>query len=416
MTHDHDAERATLAAMLLDPEAAQTLASRLARSTFHLSAHGLIHGAVAALVAEGVPLDLVSVSGRLRERGDLDAAGGPQYLSRLLEHAASTANWRHHAATLERLERSRAVRAGAMAIAEGVGAFSAPEAVQEAARRLLDLSKPRDAERGPSHVSVGLSDVFTKGAQPAVPFGLQELGPLDLNPSQLCVVGARPGVGKTAFLGTVALNAANQGWEVLFVSLEMPALEIQQRLIAGLGSIPLDAVKACSDASMLKTAQDLSALSIWVEDGNEEPRLTLDLEGIGALVGMFAATAQGANRVVLVDYLQYIHTRKRFERRHEAVGHVCRELKRMAKDHRIPLVVAAQLNRSVEQRGKEARPQMSDLAESSDIEKNADKILFLHREEDGRAFLKVAKNRQGPCWTSEVSYKGPLCRYEDNWQ
>ena len=73
----------------------------------------------------------------------------------------------------------------------------------------------------------------------------------------------------------------------------------------------------------------------------------------------------------------------------------------------------------VEQRGKDARPQMSDLAESSDIEKNADKLLFLHREPDGRAFVKVAKNRQGPCWTSEVRYVGEQCRFEDvtgGWQ
>jgi replicative DNA helicase len=132
---------------------------------------------------------------------------------------------------------------------------------------------------------------------------------------------------------------------------------------------------------------------------------------------VFANTAGSSPRLVMVDYLQFVHSRKRFERRHEAVGHVCRELKRCAKDTGLPFIVAAQLSRMVEQRGKDARPQMSDLSESSDIEKNADQIVFLHREDDGRAFVKVAKNRHGATWTSEVRYNGPVCRWEDSgWQ
>jgi len=415
MTHDHDAERSVLAAMMLDPAALSGAAGMLERSDFDLEACGKVFAALVHLHAHDAPADLVTLSAALRESGHLEAVGGPEALSRVLESASTAANWRYHAGILKRHRRARDVRRGALALAEGVGLSASPEAIQEAARRLADAARPHDAGRGPSHVSVGLSALFTNGRQPAVPFGLECLAALDLNPSHLAVVAARPGQGKTAFLGGVALAAAKAGWDVLFISLEMPALEIQQRLIAGLGSIPLGIVKECSDTMMVKVANELSALPVWVEDGNEEPRLTLDLEGIGALVGMFSEVDRGDKpRLVLVDYLQYVHTRKRYERRHEAVGHVCRELKRFAKDHAVPMLVAAQLNRSVEQRGKDARPQMSDLAESSDIEKNADKILFIHREEPtGQAFVKVAKNRQGACWTSELRYIGELCRFDD---
>lgn len=413
--HSEAAERSILAAMMLDAEAAKQAAGMLEPSDFYHAANGRIFGVVVKLVASDTPADMVTLASALAASGDLEAVGGHLYLSCLTDSATVSNNWRHHAAIVKRHRRTRDLRAGAQALASGIDAHESPEAIQQAVRHLAELARPKEAQRGPSHVSVRLSDVFLSGRLPAVPLGLTAFDSLDIVAGQLCAVGARPGVGKTAFLGTVARNAAERDWDVLFISLEMPTLEIQQRLIAGVGGIPLSIVKECADPAMVKAAGMLSDLPLWVEDGNEEPRMTLDLEGIGALVSLFAEVSRGErNRVVLVDYLQFIHTRRRFERRNEAVGHICRELKRFAKDNAIPIIVAAQLNRLVDQRGKDARPQMSDLAESSDIEKNADKLLFLHREPDGRAFMRVAKNRQGPCWASEVRYVGDQCRFEDS--
>lgn len=180
--------------------------------------------------------------------------------------------------------------------------------------------------------------------------------------------------------------------------------------------MPLGVVKLAADPALIRHATDLGKLSLWVEDGDAEPRLDLTLEGIDALVRLFCATGGDRPRVVLVDYLQFVRTRARFERRHEAVGYVVRELKRLSKEARVPLVVAAQVGRKVEDRGKEARPQMADLAESGEIEKNADKVLFLHRDPSGNtteAEFKVAKNRQGRCWRGALNYAGEWCLFTD---
>lgn len=373
--------------------------------------HKAILRACDALKRSGEPPDPVLVLDWLKRAGEPDGLFVHDLGLAAGSGLASVKTLDAYVKRLKADRRGRELRAGATAILQANPRL-APDDMQEAVARINAAAKAADSSRGPTHVSHGLDRLFTQGVQPAVPLGVEALREMDINPGHLCVVGARPGVGKTAFLGTAALAAAREGWEVLFLSLEMPSLEIQQRLASAVGGIPLGEVKRADNPALIGAVQALGALPIWVEDGHEEPRISLDLEGIAALVKLFSATS-GARRVVLVDYLQFVRTRARFERRHELVGHVCRELKRLAVDSGVALIVAAQLSRNVEQRGKDAKPQMADLSESSDIEKNADKILFIHRQEGEPVLLRVAKNRQGPCWTVEAQYRGELCQFTD---
>jgi replicative DNA helicase len=141
---------------------------------------------------------------------------------------------------------------------------------------------------------------------------------------------------------------------------------------------------------------------------------TLNVERMVAIVHGYRRKHAGDKLLVVVDYLQLVRSRERFERRHELVGHVCRELKAMALREGVPVLAAAQVSRMAEQRGKEARPIMSDLSESSDIEKNADKILLLHRQRgDSQAEIIVAKDRVGETFDADVTFNGPLCLFED---
>jgi len=397
----------------LDNGAVAKAAAHVQPPDFELNAHRLAFAAMLAMHGRGEPLDLVTLAAEMQERGDLAAAGGPEGLSRIMDGATTSANVEAHARLVAKRSRQRKVRAAAAELANGPS--RAPEEVQASVDRMAQAAKATDAARAPLHVSHKLDRLFTQGPQPALPLGLDCLRDLEVNPGHMLTVGARPGEGKTAFLGTVALAASREEWDVLFLSLEMPSLEIQQRLAAGIGGIPLGEVKRAENPDLLKAVKHLQALSIWVEDGNEEPRIALDLEGIGALVRAFAASSDNPRKAVLVDYLQFVRTRARFERRHEAVAHICRELKRLAVSANVALVVAAQLSRAVEQRGKDAKPQMADLAESSEAEKTSDKILFIHRDKEveGRTLLRVAKNRQGPCWASEAYFNGPLCLFYD---
>lgn len=411
----HESEMSVLAACLLDGAAVDKARALVGWRDFEAPATGTTFAAMVEMRAASMPIDLVTLAAHLQGRGNLEVVGGYAGLSRLAEYATTTANVEAHARIVRDRARQRETRKVAAAVLSG------DKSGGEAAERLRVLAAPPDATRPPAHVSHGLDRLFTQGAQPSVPLGLECLAGLGVSPCHLTVVGARPGVGKTAFLGGVALTAADRGWDVLFLSLEMPSLEIQQRLLAGHSGTLLGDVKRAALPALIAAAGKLGELSIWVEDGHEEPRISLDLEGIAALVKAYAGSGGTRPKVVLVDYLQFIRVRQRFDRRHLEVGHVCRELKRLARDAEVALVVAAQVGRSADQRGKEARPQMSDLAESSDIEKNADQILLIHRDKaDGSdaAWIKVEKNRHGPTGVEECRYNGPLCLFQDlgSWQ
>lgn len=374
--------------------------------------HRAILGAIRAVSDDGLEPSLPIVNERLRSSGHPEGLWRDEIIEVMQHQVFSVANLDSLIVQLKRDARNRVIREGAAALASGT---VPPEGVAGHVQRLADLASASDGSREATHVSKGLDKLFVTGAVPAVPFGMECLKDLDVNAGQVCVVGARPGVGKTAFLGTVCLNASREGWRSLFLSLEMPAIEIQQRLLSGLSRIPLGDIKRVNHPKMLDWARQLAELPIWVEDGDEEPRVKMDIEGVTPLVKLFAEVArrEGANGVVFLDYIQFMHTRQRIERRHEAVGHVIRSIKRLARDANVPIIAAAQLSRLVEQRGKDSRPQMSDLSDSADIEKNADKILFIHRTDAGECYIRVAKNRQGPVWTCEANYAADICTFED---
>jgi len=375
-------------------------------------AHRAILGAIRGIEADGLEVSLPLVHERLRGGADPEGLWSSELFTVMEHQVGSQKNLDSLVVQLKREARSRVIRQGAAALASG---SVPPESVAGHVQRLADLAGASDGSRSATHVSKGLERLFSTASVPSVPFGMECLRDLEVNAGQVCVVGARPGVGKTAFLGTVCLNAAREGWRCLFLSLEMPSIEIQQRLLAGLSRIPIGDIKRVSNPKMLEWARSLAELPIWVEDGDEEPRVKMDLEGVTPLVKLFAevSRADGVNGVVFLDYIQFMHTRQRIERRHEAVGHVIRSIKRLARDSNVPIIAAAQLSRLVEQRGKDSRPQMSDLSDSADIEKNADKILFLHRTDAGECFIRVAKNRQGPVWTCEANYAADICTFED---
>jgi replicative DNA helicase len=197
------------------------------------------------------------------------------------------------------------------------------------------------------------------------------------------------------------------------MSLEMPNLQIRQRLLAAHSGVPLPRIMRPEGTELLPHVDALATLPIGLRDavGGD----TLTVERIGAIVHGYKRKGDTAlPLLVVVDYLQLVRSRERFERRHELVGHVMRELKAIALREGVPIVVGAQVSRNAEQRGKESRPIMADLAESSDIEKNADKIVLMHRPMgEADTDLIVAKDRMGETFLCDATFVGPLCLFTD---
>ena len=318
-------------------------------------------------------------------------------------------------ALVARLNREKAastIRLGALELVAKLDEGATPEGVAPLVNRLLEATRP---EVGDEVESIGdnAHELFLGNDKASVPTGLNGLADLKIVPGNLTVLAARPGFGKTALLGTMTLAAARGGWRVLFLSLEMPAKQIRQRLLAGFSGIPLHAIMNPQDTSMVPALTEMGQLPIGIRDAVAGDTLTV--ERIAALVHAYRTKYPDERLAVFVDYLQLVRTRGNHERRHELLGHVCRELKATALREGVPMIVAAQVGRGVEQRGKEAKPQLSDLRESGEIENTADQVLLVHRDSmmDRRALIAVAKYRMGAPFVAEADFDGEVCQFRD---
>jgi replicative DNA helicase len=371
---------------------------------FSSPAHRMIHGAILSLHQAGTTPDMVLVS---RELASQPTHLWQTELASLPDHAIARENAHLYAAALRREVQHRELRQMTRVLMGDLDSGSLPEDLQSRLRAMAELSELR-ADRGPRHIGDALSELFLTGSPRPVPLPLDGLSRLRVLPGDLCVLGARPACGKTAMLGTVALHAANAGWQVLFLSLEMPEIQIRQRILSADSGIPLTTVMLAEDPALISHAQNMLRLPIWIEDRVTE----MTLERLFAFVQSFAHTRADRPSVVLLDYLQLVRTSARYDRRYEAIGHVCRELKRLSLSAHVPIIVAAQLSRAAEQRGKDSKPQLSDLRESGEIEQVADQVVLMHRE-PGKTLLRVAKYRMGPTFTTDCWFAEERCVFED---
>lgn len=360
-------------------------------------------------------LDAVRDCGEQREwtlvRQVLALSGHPRAfwedeLAAIPEHAVAANNLPVIRRMLRSARRRREMLSGARGLVSGLES-GADDPALIAQVQMLDALSRESGDHEITPIADGMADVFLQKDRPPVPLGLDSLWNLRVRAGDLCVYAARPGVGKTAMLGTTALCAAHGGWSVLFLSLEMPSLQIRQRFLAGYSGIPLHDIQTQADPRMASEAPKLSALPIWLED---EKHKRLGIEAILAHAQSFVRMRGAERTLVMIDYLQLITSRVKHEKRYELIGHVCRELKHLAVSLEVPVITAAQLSRNAENR--DGLPRLADLRESGDIEQTADSVVLIHREESD-SWLKVAKQRQGPCFKAEATYDGPLCLFID---
>jgi replicative DNA helicase len=428
--HSREAEEAVLGAVLINPETYYDVAQFLRPDDFYIHRHRYIWEAFTRLNERRIPIDFLTVSEELDQMGQLAEVGGPAYLTALINNVPTSL----HAEAYGRLVEQAAIRRRMLAAANEIAKLAYQEemgidaAMDEAEKAIFGVSERR-LTRDLQSISQVLSDYYDRIDQLAsrgdemygVPTGFIDLDRMlnGLQPSDLIIVAGRPGMGKTAFMLSVAKNAAQiHKKHVAIFSLEMSNEQLVQRLLAqetGIDSQRLRTGKLQEDEWPIFThaIEVLSDTHIFLDD---TPALTpLQLRTKCRRLHL-----EYQLDLIIIDYLQLMSGGIRTDNRVQEVSHISRNLKVMARELNVPVLAAAQLSRAVEQRA-DKDPQLSDLRESGSLEQDADIVLFLHRPEmyekdtlkQNLAQIKVAKHRNGPVGTVELVFRSNLAKFEN---
>ncbi|HEX6644145.1 MAG TPA: replicative DNA helicase [Gemmatimonadales bacterium] len=426
-----EAEQAVLGAMLLDQDAALRASELLDDSMFYREAHRRLYRAMAALTERRTVIDHITLRDELMRRGELDAAGGLEYLAELVDAVPTAANLEFHARIVKDKAILRRLIEGATAIVTEAydGKATAGELLDSAESRIFQISQQRGDE-GFTRIKEMLWPTMERietlqksgKAITGVPSGFTDLDAMTsgFQPSELVIVAARPSMGKTAFCLNVASNAALEGQGVAIFSLEMSKESLVHRMLTAMARVDSQRVRQGSlrdfDFTQLaRAAGILQSCPIWIDD---TPALTL-LEMRSKARRL---KAENDIRMVVVDYLQLMRSPEYSENRVQEISDISRSLKALARELEIPVVALSQLSRASEQRGGERKPILSDLRDSGAIEQDADLVLFIHRPEyydredeskRGLAEVMLSKNRNGPTGDVQLRFSREYTRFDN---
>lgn len=434
--HAIEAEQCVLGSLLLDNDALDRIADRLADTDFYRGDHRLVFRAVRSLVGKGLPADAITVAELLERHGKSEECGGLAYLGELAANTPSAANILRYA---EIVREKSVLRALAAIGNDIVAAALAPQGRE--AKELLDEAEQKVfaiAERGlrqqggfahiqPLLVEVvgrvqALHDRHNPSDITGTPSGYVDLDRLTsgLQPAELLIIAGRPSMGKTALALNIAEHVALEArLPVAVFSMEMSGAQLALRLLSARGRIDAHRVRTgrLRDDEWGRLAQAMGEL-------HEAP---IHIDENGSLTpGELRARARRLHRqcgqlgLIVVDYLQLMSVSGRGENRATEISEISRALKALAKELHVPVIALSQLNRSLEQRPNK-RPMMSDLRESGAIEQDADTILFIYRDEvynpetqdRGTAEVIIGKQRNGPVGTVRLTFLGEYTRFEN---
>ena len=431
-------EEAVLGALMLDKDALSIVLDILRAESFYLDAHQLIYKSMLRLFEKSQPVDLLTVTEELKKTGELEAAGGPYYLVELSNKVASAANIEYHA----RIIAQKFVQRELISVSTKI--------IRDAYEDTTDVfNLLDDAEQGlfaiaQQNLSRGFESMSSLAAKAqkqieelrhkedgltGVPTGFTELDRLTsgFQRSDLIILAARPGMGKTAMTLSLAKNAASDfGKPVAIFSLEMSALQLAQRVIS---------MEAEISGMKMRNGQleeyEWQQLNAALERISEVPMYIDDTPGIN----IFELRAKARRLkmqhdidLIIIDYLQLMSGGGDNQRgnREQEVSAISRALKGLAKELNVPVIALSQLSRAVEVRGGTKRPQLSDLRESGSIEQDADIVAFIYRPEyydiledeegqslKGIAEVIIAKHRHGALKTIKLRFTDEFARFSD---
>jgi len=426
--HDDVAEQSVLGAILMDKDAMVDVVEFLREEHFYAEAHGVLFGAMLALYERHEPIDVVTLVNELKKQGTLDISGGAVVVNELVNVVPTSANAEQYGKIIKELYTKRLLISAASQINELAfrddgevqsildsaeqQIFSISqhamkrdfipikEALASSFDRLDELHKRAGGLRG---VATGFSDLDHKLA------GMQD--------SNLIILAARPGTGKTAMILNIAQYVAvHDNTPVGIFSLEMSKEELVDRLLVSQADI---------DAWKLKTGKlsddDFTNLSDAMGQLAEAPIYIDDTPGISILEMRTKARRlqmEYGVKLIIIDYLQLADPGRRMDSRVQEVSMVSQSFKNLARELSIPVLACSQLSRAVESRGTRV-PELSDLRESGSIEQDADVVMFLYREEGDMTQwgeqiptkLRIAKHRNGPLGEIDLIFRGDRIRF-----
>ena len=417
-----EAEQSVLGAVLMDKDAIIEVAEFLKAKHFYQDKHGKIFEAVLDLYEAREPVDVVTVSERLKKNKSLTKIGGATYLTELVNGVPTSAHVENYANIVKDLATKRELITQASRIVEE--SFDAggdlKEILDKAERAIFGLSQQHLA-RNFIPIKDALAESFdrldelhkTAGGIRGVPTGFKDLDHVlaGFQKSNLIILAARPGMGKTSLALNIAQYASvEQKIPVGFFSLEMSQEELVDRLLVAQADI---------DAWKLKTGKlnekDFTKLSDAMGELAEAPLYIDDTPGMSVMEMRTKARrlkAEHGVELIVVDYLQLAHSRN-LENRVQEISEVSMGLKNLARELKVPVLSLSQLSRAVEQRGLK-KPQLADLRESGGIEQDADVVMFLYREDEEdleNIKLSIAKHRNGPLATVDFRFRGDRIRF-----
>jgi replicative DNA helicase len=426
-----DAERSILGAILLDNHALNAAIESVKPEDFFLEQHRRVYTQMIALGEGQQAIDLVTLTEELHRRGELEAAGGAPYLAALADGMPRVTNVEHYA----RIVKEKAMLRNLIHTTHNIQQRALEG--EDGADAILDNAESSIFALAEDRIKAGLisakdivrdnferlEKIFREGKSiTGISTGYAELDKLlsGLQPSELIILAARPSQGKTALALNLAENIAMRaGLPVAIFSLEMSKESLLQRLVASVAQI--DAHKFRTGhlskqdwSRMTEALGSIAAAPLWIDDAGSNSVLE-----IGAKARRLKRD-KGMS-LLIVDYLQLITARGRFNSRQEEVASISRGLKGLAKELQIPVLVLSQLTRAPER--EERGPQLSDLRESGAIEQDADVVMFIYRphffkigaapEERDQAEIQIAKQRNGPTDKVKFVFRSRLTRFEE---
>lgn len=421
-----DAEQVVLGVMMTNTDNAVAIADGLRSSSFYKPAHGIIFDTILDAAVAEEPVDPVAIAERLAESGDLQRTGGAPYLHTLVSAVPVV----HNGPWFARIVAEYATRRGMVdaytraAQVAGDVSRDLPEAVAIAQKLTQDA-----ALNGRRSTTVTAADLLDQTISEVLdPNGNSRglstgLGSLDdaiggLKPGQLTLIAARPGAGKTVLALNIAWAIARHRIPTLFCSLEMSASELERRILAAVCTINVTRVMNGNlrphEIQLLRERSEvIRNATLHIDDSS-----TMDVTTIGTVARRIQQN-YGLGAVV-VDYIQLMSAAGKHHSRTEEVGSISRGLKVLAKDLGVPVIAAAQVNRSADSRS-DKRPALSDLRESGSLEQDSDAVILLHRDDyydpehhrAGEIDLILAKNRGGPMETITASAQLEFARIVD---
>ncbi len=428
-----EVEEAVLGAMLIEPSSVDMALEELSPSCFYDPRHRMIYEAMSELVNGHTPVDIVTVSSKLREKGNLEAVGGPVALAGLSDKVGAAAHIEYYVKILKQKSIQRDLITASYEILKDSydDSVTVDQLIDDAQTKVYNAIQnnlKKDVQEVGSIINDALREVEknqNNTGLSGVPSGFPSLDRVTMGwqASDLIILAARPSVGKTAFALNLARNAAvDHKMPVAVFSLEMSALQLVMRLMTTESGLPADKLKGGTkldpwDWQQLETKlASLSKAPLYIDDTPSIPLMEFRTK-VKRLV-----KSKGV-RLVIVDYLQLMQGPVELRGlREQEVAAISRTLKATAKELNIPIIALSQLSRNAVQRtGGSGKPQLSDLRESGSIEQDADMVIFIHRPDyvglgespDGKETTQIiiAKHRNGEVCDIDMLFKSEQVKF-----